>query len=647
MAIQEGEDVYASLLLTDTYLPGALVLAHSLRDAGTRKKLAILVTPDTVSVDVIRQLETVYDYVIPVSRIRNGRPENLYLMDRPDLHSAFTKIELWRQTQFRKIVYIDADVVAYRAPDELFHLPHVFSAAPDIGWPDLFNTGVMVLTPNLDEYKTLKSMAERGVSFDGADQGLLNMHFKNSYNRLSFTYNVTPSAHYQYVPAYKHHQKNINLIHFIGAEKPWIQGRGQQTGSGPYNEMIGKWWAVYDRHYRSETSKNGKSVPEIVQYFVKGEYNPTTRYVVPIGNQHSVTSTASSWDAQRQPPPAGSRPEALNLPQKHYEMSSDVKPFIAPDRYPSPPEGYNAPKGHDNPNAVFPWENSQPPPTRVFAHDQTPQPQPKVEERKSVPNTPPAPATREAPPAPTGIWSSFPRTNAWDEIPQINRYVDAIQTHRRTRSQGLGLSPPRQKSPGHTEKDAIRVTDFPSEDDRPSLPVTPAPIRRPKFWGGAGAEGQGEGNQQLPVAEGVPPQAEWDPVAQLQKLAQQQHSNALLQKLGAADAQRDEIPSRPLPFGSEDAKSPTYVSPSVVSPKPVKPVGLSDATKILTAAPEIPSTSEDWQSSSPTSATSTAPTLISLPAYQGPGAMFEKGEDYPTYETPALPTEEDRDILET
>jgi glycogenin glucosyltransferase len=148
---------------------------------------------DTVSAEVVTQLKAsvlnlgpwsffscllltvekfVFDYVIPVSRIRNETPANLYLMDRPDLHSAFTKVNLWRQTRFRKIVYIDADVVAYRAPDELFDLPYAFSAAPDIGWPDLFNTGVMVLTPNMGDYYALLAMAQRGISFDGADQGL-------------------------------------------------------------------------------------------------------------------------------------------------------------------------------------------------------------------------------------------------------------------------------------------------------------------------------------------------------------------------------------------------------------------------------------------------------------------------------------------
>lgn len=50
----------------------------------------------------------------------------------------------------------------------------------------------------------------------------------------------------------------------------------------------------------------------------------------------------------------------------------------------------------------------------------------------------------------------------------------------------------------------MRLTDFPTELERPSLPVTPAPIRRPSFWGEERDE-QGE----LPAAEGVPSQEDW------------------------------------------------------------------------------------------------------------------------------------------
>jgi lipopolysaccharide biosynthesis glycosyltransferase len=170
-------------------------------------------------------------------------------MDRPDLIATFTKIELWRLTQFTKIVYIDCDIVAVRAPDELLALEVDFAAAPDVGWPDCFNSGLMVLRPNLQDYYALKALADRGISFDGADQGLLNMHFQD-WHRLSFTYNCTPSANYQYIPAYKHFQGSISLIHFIGAQKPWTLPRQVVPLESPYNQLLARWWSIYDRHYR-------------------------------------------------------------------------------------------------------------------------------------------------------------------------------------------------------------------------------------------------------------------------------------------------------------------------------------------------------------------------------------------------------------
>ncbi|KAI1124804.1 glycosyltransferase family 8 protein [Nemania abortiva] len=772
MAVQGGgrEDVYATLLLTDTYLPGALVLAHSLRDASTTKKLAALVTLDSVSAEAITQLKSVYDYVIPVPRIRNAQPANLLLMNRTDLHSAFTKINLWSQTQFRKIVYIDADVVAYRAPDELFNIPHPFSAAPDIGWPDLFNTGVMVLSPNMGDYYAMMAMAERGISFDGADQGLINTHFRNNYNRISFTYNVTPSAHYQYIPAYRHFQSSINMVHFIGSDKPWFQGRHASTGSSPFDEMTGRWWAVYDRHYRvaspqpphqASTQPAGtvtarKQAPELVQYLTKGEYQPksshiepfskhpsdthhghehhdyqaTTQYQIQIdqpGHQpshqpeyqttphHGPSSTAmhtenlqhqdvqdhqppsseaniqhsepssivssdvissssnyddtraetgqeqiqaqgssvpppepeqdpppfqppmSSWDAQRHPPPAESKPEAMNFPATTYEMSKSTAPFIAPQQYPRPPKDmwYEVPKTapaapSDPLKPIFPWEANRPKPSRIFVDEETkvvqepethdlgvpsggPQPEPETQpsaessvieastvEQGSQPVTPTTPTIQITPSDP---WTTYTRTNAWDDVPEIERYVDSMQKHRRSMSlKSLGVI--RLPSPGEGAEVAWRrrgskVTDFPSEAERPSLPVTPAPINRPNFWGGGPNVGEGNNDSVLPSAVGVPGQGDWDPIAQLEKLAQQ-HSDELLKKLGGEGQGSSHPPPKLSPLDTEKLVSPTYVTQStqVLSPQPVKgnvssSSALNPALELETAVRLAPSLTEE------------------------------------------------------
>lgn len=61
---------------------GALVLAHSLRDAGASRKLAVLVTLDTVSADSITQLKVSPPECLPVLEPPNAdtiAPEGLRL----------------------------------------------------------------------------------------------------------------------------------------------------------------------------------------------------------------------------------------------------------------------------------------------------------------------------------------------------------------------------------------------------------------------------------------------------------------------------------------------------------------------------------------------------------------------------------------
>ncbi len=89
-----------------------------------------------------------YDQVINVDTLLNSDPSALSIMSRPDLAATFTKILLWEQTQYGKIVYLDADMLPIRAPEELFSLPVSFAAGPEIGFPDCFNSGFLVVQPS-------------------------------------------------------------------------------------------------------------------------------------------------------------------------------------------------------------------------------------------------------------------------------------------------------------------------------------------------------------------------------------------------------------------------------------------------------------------------------------------------------------------
>ncbi|WVN86039.1 uncharacterized protein L203_101197 [Cryptococcus depauperatus CBS 7841] len=294
-------NAFVTLLTTPSYLPGALVLLHSLRKLHPEPrdfKIVALVTPETVDAKTIGELRNAgYDIVIGVEPIGSGKSgwENLHLMGRPDLNFALTKLHLFRLFPFfSTLIYLDADVLPLRPLSHLFTStsPHVLSASPDTGWPDCFNSGFMVIRPREEDWNGLRAMLkdsedddgifkEGNGSFDGADQGLLNEWFSEgggggAWNRLPFTYNVTPSAAYTYAPAYKRFGSEISNVHFIGPRKPWTNLAGRPAGilqakgkedHYDYLSLIDKWYAVYDRYVRPSALNN----PDVSKHFAVPE----------------------------------------------------------------------------------------------------------------------------------------------------------------------------------------------------------------------------------------------------------------------------------------------------------------------------------------------------------------------------------------
>lgn len=105
--------------------------------------------------------------------------------------------------------------------------------------------------PNLKTHGELTQLASEGKTFDGADQGLLNQYFTN-WNRIPFTYNCTVGINmaYQYAPAFNHYEKDVTMVHFIGASKPWDRGYvpGLPPSNTPYDKLSGHWWNVWNKH---------------------------------------------------------------------------------------------------------------------------------------------------------------------------------------------------------------------------------------------------------------------------------------------------------------------------------------------------------------------------------------------------------------
>ncbi|TFK30886.1 hypothetical protein FA15DRAFT_37011 [Coprinopsis marcescibilis] len=261
--------VFVTLVSSDAYLPGALAQVAALNDLHPHRQFQTLclVTPESVDVASIKALRSSFDVVVGVEILEDANERGLKLLGRPDLTTVLTKLHVFRLTRYSKIIFLDADVLPLRPLDHLFDLPHEFSAVPDVGWPDIFNSGVLVLSPGEDKFNQLNQLLKSRGSWDGGDQGLLNEWRGRDWHRLSFTYNTTPTAAYTYAPAYERYGSQISALHFIGKNKPWntlpyrspfvSNARPSTSNDSPeqaydYDSLVDRWYAVYDKHYRAE-----------------------------------------------------------------------------------------------------------------------------------------------------------------------------------------------------------------------------------------------------------------------------------------------------------------------------------------------------------------------------------------------------------
>ncbi|XP_045523938.1 titin isoform X4 [Pieris brassicae] len=241
---------WVTLATNDSYGLGALVLAHSLRRVGSAYPAVVLITPSVT--DAMRERLSAVFEVVTVDVLDSQDAAHLALLKRPELGITFTKIHCWNLTQYEKCVFLDADILVVQNCDELFEREEL-SAAPDVGWPDCFNSGVFVFTPSADTFSRLIKFAQERGSFDGGDQGLLNSFFSDwssdNNKRLPFLYNVTSAAFYSYLPALKHFGQNLKIIHFIGPAKPWLQHYNFESQSVDAPEhlkgFLQVWWNLF------------------------------------------------------------------------------------------------------------------------------------------------------------------------------------------------------------------------------------------------------------------------------------------------------------------------------------------------------------------------------------------------------------------
>ena len=123
MVDEHGNKLYAYVtlvMLGDRYIPGAIVLAHTIKRLDSQADLVVLVTSD-VSDDGKKILSMFFDRVILVKKILVPNWRTKKQRHRLYLDYVFTKFHLFN-LNYKKILMIDADALVLKYPDHLFSL---------------------------------------------------------------------------------------------------------------------------------------------------------------------------------------------------------------------------------------------------------------------------------------------------------------------------------------------------------------------------------------------------------------------------------------------------------------------------------------------------------------------------------------------
>lgn len=233
---------YATLITSDDFLMPIQALSASLRASKTERQLLVMYT-DAVSSHVVDRLAA-DSTLVPrlVEAIANP-----HHTDVPGwVNSGFTKLRLWENTDYDKLVYIDADCIVLESVDELFSRPDA-SFAPDVFPPDRFNAGVIVARPCQALFSRMMEKVGVLPSHDGGDTGFLNSFFPEWYEgpaerRLPFRYNALRTMYWftHKNPGYWDAVKPLKILHFCSSPKPW----DCDAKKGDLEQL---WWEYYLR----------------------------------------------------------------------------------------------------------------------------------------------------------------------------------------------------------------------------------------------------------------------------------------------------------------------------------------------------------------------------------------------------------------
>ena len=229
-----SKEVFACVLSTNDYLEGVLVLNENLKFLKTQYDLICLIN-ETIS----EETKNVLDYfqikylLFPKIEYDNYDEFNSHWVN------TFDKFNVFRLTDYEKVVYLDSDLLILKNIDHLFLEP-IITMARDIPFhKDKANSCIMVIKPNMKDFNNLVELAKKRND-EGkkiGDQDIINEYF-DDIRLLPDKYNdirsIAPYESEMYLDIKKEivmcngvfpFHKGIDdpiVVHYIGKTKPFM-----------------------------------------------------------------------------------------------------------------------------------------------------------------------------------------------------------------------------------------------------------------------------------------------------------------------------------------------------------------------------------------------------------------------------------------
>lgn len=220
---------YVTLLSSEDFLPGVIMLDWSLKKVGSHYPLHVLCA-DHVSQESFDEL---IRRKISVQRLEEHIPvKNDINKEKGYDHwnRTFDKLYVWRLTQFDKVVYLDSDMQVIRNIDFLFDCPHMSAVRADaFNEPglDKLNSGLMVIVPNEQEFQGLFDFWQSGKIHlkRMGDQDVIRAYYSDWGTKPELTLAPGLNVFYSEVTSgviQRRDVEPVSVIHYIGHNKPWM-----------------------------------------------------------------------------------------------------------------------------------------------------------------------------------------------------------------------------------------------------------------------------------------------------------------------------------------------------------------------------------------------------------------------------------------